>query len=114
MQKRSDNTIFDFAETIKEKYPHLTPDQIYAICRSPFKLVASQMKAGTLTDIRIKYLGSFCVFPGRVTGLLNVMKKKFSEGKITKDYLDQYQTFSDNYFKIHTHEQDSLDQTTDI
>ena len=109
MQKRSDDTVFDFAETIKDKYPNLTPAQIYAICRSPFKLVASQMKAGTLTDIRVKYLGSFTVFPGRVTGLLNIMKIKFSEGKITEDHLAEYQAFSDNYFKLHGHEQDSLD-----
>jgi len=109
MQKRSDDTVFDFAETIKDKYPNLTPAQIYAICRSPFKLVANNMKEATLKDIRIKYLGTFCVFPGRVVGLLNIMKKKFSEGKITEDQLIEYQRLHDNYFKLHGHEQDSLD-----
>lgn len=110
MQKRSDETIFDYARTIQEKYPNLTPDQIYEICRTPFRLAALEMKSGGLKDVRIKYLGTFCVFPGRVKGVLNSVSKAHAAQKITDEVMASFQLKHDNYFKMHKDEKSTLDE----
>lgn len=99
MIKRSDDLIFDFAKTIVDQHPGLSQDDIYAICRSPFKAVTDQMKTGQLKDIRVKYLGTFVVFPGRVKGILNSLQKKVGSGKVSSQLVQRAQVIHDNYFK---------------
>ena len=111
MEKRSDETIFDYARTIQEKYPDLTPNEIYEICRTPFRLAALEMKSGSLKDVRIKYLGTFCVFPGRVKGVLNSISKAHAAHKVDDQYLANCQAKHDNYFKMHKDGKSTLDET---
>lgn len=112
MEQRSDHEIMEYAKTISDKYPNLTFDQIYSICRSPFKLVAKEMMEGTLRDVRIKYLGVFCVFPGRVKGLLNLTKKNFKLGHVNQDMLNERISNTKNYCNSRGYEDYSLDETT--
>ena len=92
-----DEFIKKYYATIKEKYPDITEKQVIDICKSPFKLVASEMRKGTMKDIRIKYLGSFTIFPGRVKGLLNKVTKFYEDGKCGIESLTKMQTLTTTY-----------------
>ena len=109
--RRSEETILQFIATIKRKYPELTEQQILEICKAPYKLVAYEMKQGNLTNIRIKYLGNFVVYPGRVKGNMRKITKLFEEKKINQEMFDNFRTRTENYFNNQTegHGKDSLD-----
>lgn len=62
-----------FYETIKDKYPDLTKEEIKLICTAQFKLVKEVITSGNLEPVRIKSLGSFQVFPSTV----KTMRKKY-------------------------------------
>ena len=111
MEKRSDHEILhNFAKQIADQYPELTPDQIYEICRTPFKLAANEIRSGSLKNIRIKYLGTFMVFPGRVKGILNFATKGLQTNKITEERFQGIKAICDNYNKFR-HGKNSLAQT---
>lgn len=113
MFKRSDDLIFEFAQTILEENPGLTPDDIYAICRSPFKAVTTQMKSGGLKDVRIKYLGNFMVFPGRVKGVLTNVQKGFNKQKVSPELMQKIQAIHDNYFKLREDGEDTCKEISE-
>lgn len=92
-----DEFIKEYYDTIKEQYPNLTEKQVIDICKSPFKLVAAEMKSGNMRDIRIKYLGSFTVYPGRVKGLLNKAISDYENGKCGIEKLTKVQTIASAY-----------------
>jgi F420-0:gamma-glutamyl ligase-like protein len=95
--KTPDEFIREYHATIKHLYPELTEKQIIDICKSPFKLVATEMKKGTMKDIRIKYLGCFTIFPGRVKGLLKKVTDLYENGKVNIEYLTEVQTLAQTY-----------------
>lgn len=74
-----------YAEFIRQVYPELTGEQIEDICKYQFTLVKREIEKGTLETIRIKYLGSFRVFKGRVIGIRNRAKKLYEEGKMKQE-----------------------------
>lgn len=98
---RSDELINEFVNTIKDKYPNLTNEQLVTICRAPFKTVANEMRSGNLFNIRIKYLGNFCIYPGRVKGLLAKTVQKYEKGLLTEARMLEVTDKAIEYFKFH-------------
>lgn len=115
--KKSDELIAEFTSLIRERFPEVSVEQVYNICRSPFKLIASEMKSGRLRSVRIKYLGTFSVFPGRVKGIYKKIQILHSQGKASDERLAQAKKRMDDYFsnyithrtKYEDYEEDSLD-----
>lgn len=109
--KTPDDLMMEYYLTIKDQYPHLTQQQIFDICRTPFKLIVKEMKSNTLRDIRIRYLGTFTVYQGRVRGILNKVKEQYEKGRVPAKTVDFYQTMLDNYITNNAtkHGKDSLD-----
>lgn len=101
MMKSSEEIIIEYIRSIKNKYPEYTEQQLIAVCKAPFKVIASEMKNRTLRDIRVKYLGTFCVFPGRAKGILKQTKKLFEQGKLTKEFYEDVLLITDKYLKDH-------------
>lgn len=111
--KTPDEFIREYYATIQHLYPELTEKQIIDICKSPFKFVASEMKKGTMKDIRIKYLGCFTIFPGRVKGLLKHVTDLYESGKTNIEHLTNIQKLANNYSinQKKKHGNNSLEET---
>ena len=79
-----DNQILiqEFYERMQKKYPHMTFDEVKLICVTPFTYVRQEMESGNLRTIRLKYLGTFLVYPKRVSGVLAAMTQQFKDLKI--------------------------------
>lgn len=105
--KSSEEVIVEYIKTIIDKYPQYTEKQLIDVCKSPFRLIKSEMKNKTLRDIRVKYLGVFCVFPGRAKGILRQTKKLFEQGKLTKEFYEDVLLITNKYLK--NHEANTLD-----
>ena len=105
--KSSEETIIEYVRSIKDKYPDYTEQQLISACKAPFKVIASEMKNKTLRDVRVKYLGTFCVFPGRAKGILKQTKKAFEQGKLSKEFYEDVLLATDKYLK--NHEKTTLD-----
>ena len=71
-----------YYEEISKKYPHLTFDEVKLICVTPFTYTRQEMESGNLRTIRLKYLGTFLVYPKRVQSLLATMITAFKELRI--------------------------------
>ena len=105
--KSSEEIIIEYVRSIKDKYPDYTEKQLIDVCKSPFKVIATEMKNKTLRDVRIKYLGTFCVFPGRAKGILKQTKKFFEQGKLNKEFYEDVLSITNKYLK--NHEKTTLD-----
>lgn len=83
-QKRIDSRdlITEFHERIKEEYPDVTYEQVREICYAPFVFTRKQMESGECMTVRLKYFGTFKVYPGRAKGLLVSLKNKFDKNLI--------------------------------
>jgi hypothetical protein len=67
----SDNKLLkEFIDTIKDDYPDLTTHQLREICLYPFQFLAKLISEDYLSSFRIKYMGLFLVFPGKILGEL--------------------------------------------
>lgn len=64
-----DELIGRFFETIKDKYPNITLEEVNIICRTPFIFLRDQMKKSTLPSIRFRYWGIFKVKKGFLKSL---------------------------------------------
>ena len=96
--------IREYYQTIKGNY-NLTEEDISLICRYQFILTRRTIEAGSLATIRIKYMGTFTVFKGRVIGLFKRAKKLRADHKITAEDMERIELMATNYME---HENDTL------
>lgn len=97
--KTPNDFISEYYQTIKDQFPDLTLSQVSDICHSPFKLVVHHMREGSMMDIRLKYLGCFTIFPGRVKGLLTSTVKAYEDGKLGIEKLTRIKLMESTYTK---------------
>jgi|VirMetMinimDraft_7_1064189.scaffolds.fasta_scaffold03147_11 hypothetical protein len=84
-QKSQDSRelITEFHQELLEKYPDITYEEVRDICYAPFTFTRKQMESGECKTVRLKYFGTFRVYPGRAKGLLVRLKDKF-EAKLVE------------------------------
>ena len=99
MRLESRDLIEEYYNTIKDKYPDLTPEDCKEICSAPWKFLKQEIESGELPEIRFKYFGSFQVYKGRAENMLYNLKVKFDNQKITEDYYMKYKVMIENYLK---------------
>jgi adenylate kinase family enzyme len=59
--------IEEYFETIKDKYSDF--EKVNITCRYPFKFVKEKITEGKFKDIRLKYFGTFKVYPSFIIEL---------------------------------------------
>lgn len=89
--------IKEFIKLVREQGIVLPDNVISEICKYQFVAVRKEMEAGSLQTIRIKYLGSFQVFRGRVIGIKNKMKRLNANGKVKQETADRVIDMCDDY-----------------
>jgi nucleoid DNA-binding protein len=75
--------IREYYASIKEKYPHLTQEQVNEICSAPFKQARKGIESGDFPTIRLKYFGTFVVYNKKVEALLKTYINMFAQHRIT-------------------------------
>lgn len=83
-----------YYDTIKEKYPHLTLEDIEAICRTPAIFIKDTIRSGELQDINIKYVGKMCVGETRLVKYINKLDSLFNAGVLKEAEYNNYITIA--------------------
>lgn len=74
--------IDEYYESIKDKHPGLTREQCNEICSAPFVEVRRAIESGEFLTVRLKFFGTFVVYPKRIIYYLKVYSKMFKEQRI--------------------------------
>jgi hypothetical protein len=107
-----DSAVKEYWETVKDKYPELTFEEVELICKSPFKAIREWIRDMSLPLISVKYLGKFRVFPGKIRSLIKENEGCIKHGVITQERYETRKAFLDNY--LVEIERLEADEPTDI
>lgn len=88
-----EQAIQQYYETIKDKYPNLSYEEVYNLCHSPFKSIITYMRDERLPHIFIKHLGKFKVFPSKIKDLIKAFQVFYDKGYHTKEKYEKIQEF---------------------
>lgn len=102
----SQELLEEFYSIIKEQYPDLNFEQVKEICFSPWLFVKEVMESGSLEGIRLKYFGTFQVYPGRAKAMLKRNEEKFNKGHIKEKRYLQIKEMITNYLNKIENEED--------
>lgn len=105
--------IKEFIKKVREQGVVLPDNVISEICKYQFVAVRKEMESGSLQTIRIKYLGSFQVFRGRVIGIKNKMKRLNANGKVKQETADRVIEICDDYLMNYEDEDNNLSDEDD-
>ena len=89
----------EFYDREKEKYPTLSFEQFKEICFGPWRFVKHEMESGKLPSIRLKYFGTFQVYPGRAKSMLKTINDRFKYNKISSKQYFHLKEMLENYLK---------------
>lgn len=81
--------IAKYYETIREKYPNLSLEQVEAICRTPAEFIKKIIREGGLQDIYIKYVGKLKPSKDRLIKYRNTLVKFRQLGYITEEHYNR-------------------------
>jgi hypothetical protein len=82
-------SIKQYYESVKDKYPELTEVHFNMICRSPFVLLKRCIKSVLLPKVRFKGLGVFYVDVILANYSLDKLHKRREQNKITQEDFDR-------------------------
>lgn len=86
MKVENQQLIEEYYNRIKDKYPDLTLADVKAMCIGPFSYVRKEMESGNLHNVRLKYFGTFLVYPNRARIMLERMKIAFKELRLDSKF----------------------------
>lgn len=89
----------EFHSTVKNEFPNIDFEQLKDICFGPWRFLKDEMESGNLPTVRLKYFGTFQVYPGRCNNMLYHLKNKFEKGLITEEFYNKYKTMIENRLK---------------
>lgn len=79
MKLENQELIQEFYKKNEHKYGHLTFEQVKDCCMTPYVYARKEIESGRLPVIRLKYFGTFLVYPKRATTALAYAKTAFEE-----------------------------------
>lgn len=94
-------TVKDYFETIQEKYPNLTLEQCKEVITTPFEMVKEDMENAEFSTCRLKYLGTFFVYPKKAKAALEGWTKMFKSHKIDRTEYFELKSKIEKYIEEH-------------
>ena len=91
--------IASYFESVKDKYPELSYENIRDIIIHPWNYIRDSMEDGMFHKIRIKYFGVLYVPPGRAKRLLEEAKYRFDKKYITPKQYFKIKSNIEKYLK---------------
>lgn len=95
----NDVLLKEFHSEIQQEFPNITLEELTLICYSPWKFLKEEIGSGRMTKVRMKYLGTFQVYPKRVNYILSQLSGRLEDGKITKRHHDYIKEKLETYMK---------------
>lgn len=97
----SDIAIRQYYDKVKHLYPHVEFEEFKQCCKSPFEYTKEQMASGELPVVRLKYFGTFIVYPKRAEAFLRRLKERFKFRKVNKEYFFRMRDILENFLQRH-------------
>lgn len=86
MKIDNQDLMIEFYERNKHLYPDMTFEQMKECCSTPYLFTKREMECGRLSTIRLKYFGTFMVYPKRAEAILNRMTENFKALKVDSKF----------------------------
>ena len=99
MRIEQNELIAQYFESIKQKYPQLSYDNIKEVVVAPWFYLKFNMESGNLDRIRLKYFGYFYVNAGRARRMIKEAEYRFSKQYITPKQYFKIKASIENYLK---------------
>jgi hypothetical protein len=94
---RNEELLHEFYAKYGDNYPDLNLEQFKEIVFTPWIFLRQEVESGELETVRLKYFGTFQVYPGRAKRMLTNIKERFKYNKIEpkqffklKDMLEKF------------------------
>lgn len=83
------NILFnEFFEKMKDHFPEVSYNQMRDVVYGPWRFIKEVMESGSLATIRIKYFGTFTVYPRKAESELKKIEAMRKKGDVSeKEYL---------------------------
>ena len=104
MKLESQELVEEFDGKNKEKYPELRFEQVKEICYDHYIMTRKEMESGSLATIRLKYFGTFLVYPKRVAATLKMMERNFKELRMPAKLYFEKKAMIEKYLKTKENE----------
>jgi hypothetical protein len=86
-----------YYETVQDQYPDIDFEEFKKICYNPFEYTKEEMAGSELPVIRLKYFGTFLVYPKRAEAMLNNLKERFRYNKVDKRVFFKQKEMIENF-----------------
>lgn len=100
MKIKNKELLEEFYDNNISNFPGLTLEQVSEICQTPFRYLRKCIEGEDIVEIRLKYLGSFQVFPGRAKNVLFNLKERLKFHKIDPQEYKRVSTKIENFLKL--------------
>lgn len=87
----------EFFDRHGDKYPGLSAEQVKECCSTPYVYTKKEIESGRLPTIRLKYFGTFLVYPKRATSILIRMGEQFKALKVSAKYYFEKKAILENF-----------------
>lgn len=84
MKILSKDLVEEYYLSIKGNYPDLTLEECKEILHSPFKMTKESFISNKIETVRLKFLGTFLVYPKRAKAMLTKLTEKFNRHEVDK------------------------------
>jgi hypothetical protein len=93
--------IQEYYQKVKHLYPDVPYEEFKLACTTPFLFARKEMESGELKTIRLKFFGTFLVYPKRAKSMLEKMKSQFQELKLDAKVFFTKKAMLEKYLEKH-------------
>lgn len=99
MRLRNQELMNEFYDRMLPQFTGLTLEQFTAICHTQYQFLRECIEGDDIVEIRLKYLGSFQVYPGRAKNFLYSLKERLKFNKIEPHLYKKMSGMLERYLK---------------
>ena len=102
MKIESQDLMIEFYQNNKNLYSNLNFEQVKDCCGTQYLYAKKEIESGRLPTVRLKYFGTFLVYPKRAEAILRRLTIQFKELKLdAKSYFEK-KTLIENFLNNET------------
>lgn len=100
------DVLIEFYKTVQDIYPNLSQSEIKEIYSAPYQYARSVIEGDEIKEIRMRYFGTFQVYPGKAELVLHQIKKRGITNSIPQEQYDRQVSLLESYIEKLNNEQD--------
>lgn len=103
MKYYTSDLIYEYHKKVKEKYPDLSEEELRLAVTTPFNMIRQDMEDLNLSTCRLKYFGTFVVYPGKAKKGLEMLERALEKGSVTEEEYKKIKDKLEEYVKNESH-----------